>query len=1067
MEDHSRPADEDVLDLPDSWRRRLYPRRGGRPGPKVKVDRSAEAAIHERVRELDAAGPLVDRDGVTPDMAEAMREYLSGAPNPLGAAVVAALLADDARYDHAIEKLAAPVADSWVIRHGVPFAACAFAELSQIQWVCPGLRPIEDRPSCSGKTVAATPMRKAGARLRGLLAAADDDVYEDAVERLARCRRSPSQRTVVSFLVPTRDDWLDECCAEPPDTQNETDFWRLLYCSLGPRHVDPLARYGVVHHYSWDRACLVTMADGAGAAIAPLLIRAFDADAEVTDVRKLILETLAVLPGDEAFQALVDRADQKYVRPVLLSAMKRFPVRAARLAASSPPAPAQDALPDAPADVLPPVLTDPPWTRTTKRAQPPVINGLTPPSEPSMRWEPGEREEWARTDERHHVPSTDDWDALAEEFRAGRAGGYDLGILTYGPEEKVRPLLAEWKPQLWVAEMWLRPTVARFGVDAFPVALRIAEEDPQGLGDHALPFLDADVARLMAHCLSRPKRGRKLALSWFERHGLDAVPLLVPAALGKPAVPRREAEEALRHLAARHGTENVIETTARAHGDNAAGAIKAMLTIDPLELLPSHIPPLSDWADVKLLPKIRLQGRDDALPADATGHFLTMLAISKPDATYAGVEVVQQICDPGSLAEFGWALFELWQQHGAPPKDAWAFTQLGQLGDDETARKLAPLIRAWPGDGGHAKAVTGLDVLTSIGSDIALLQLATIAQKVKFKGLKERAEEKIEEVATTLGLTSEQLGDRLVPDFGLDADAALVLDYGPRRFIIGFDEQLTPYVTDEGGTRRKSLPKPAVKDDPVLAPAAHAQFTALKKDVRTVAANQIQRLESAMVTRRRWTAEEFRRFFVEHPLIGHIARRLVWITEHDGATSAFRIAEDRTFADAADNTLPLPDPAAIGIVHPLDLGDLKTWSALFTDYAILQPFPQLNRTVHTLTETERAAPRLERFQDAIVPPEAILTLEHKGWRRSHPMDAGLQWCLYRELPGDLYVNINLDPGMHIGRPEDSGPQRLAEIRLDAQPETGHWSPQRTAHPFGALDPITLSELLADLAEASS
>ncbi|TDD81050.1 hypothetical protein [Actinomadura rubrisoli] len=848
MED--RPVvDEDTLVIPDSWRRRLYPRRGGRPGPAVKVDRSAGAAMRELVRELEASEPLAERAGVEPDMAEATRGYLSGGANPRGAAVVAALLAGNGRYDEA-GKLATLAADSWVTEHGLPFAACAFAEFSQILWDVSGLKPIEHRRTDpGGQSVASTAAAKAGARLRGLLAVADDSVHQEAVDGLARHRRTASQRVVVSFLVPTRHDWVEECCAAPPDTVNEADFWWLLYCSLGSsRQLDLLAPYGVVHHYVWDRSFLVTLADGVGAAGVPLIVRGFDADAEVTALRKLILETLAIMPGDEAFQALVDRADQKYVQPALLAAMQRFPVRTLRLlapAASGAPKLAdllarhvqthrellpgvgpltndRDKLPDAPADVLPRPLVDPPWLRTAKAPSPVVVEGLTPPGESRMRWAPGERERWARPDSRHSVHTgPDGWDPLIEEFRAG--GDYtpvQMGILAHGPLEQVRPLLGGWKPQMWVAEIWMNLAVARFGLDALPAALSVAEPNPLGHGGPLLPFLDAGVARLMTECLARPKQGRKLALAWFDRHGLDAVALLVPAAVGSPGTERRQAESALRLLADRHGRGKVVEA-ARAHGSEASDVVEAMLAMDPLDLLPARMPVVGEWADVRLLPQIRLREREDALPADAARHLLTMLAMSKPDEVYAGVEIVKELCDSGSLAAFGWALFERWQQNGAPSKDGWALAQLGWLGDDETVRRLTPLIRAWPGDGGHAKAVAGLDVLAAIGTDVALMHLYGIAQKVHFKGLKARAQEKTEEVADGLGLTSEQLGDRLVPDFGLGDDGGLVLDYGQRRFVVGFDEQLRPYVADEDGTRRMSLPKPAAKDDQRLAPAAY------------------------------------------------------------------------------------------------------------------------------------------------------------------------------------------------------------------------------------------------------
>ncbi|MFP1527334.1 hypothetical protein ACLB1R_05025 [Escherichia coli] len=41
-------------------------------------------------------------------------------------------------------------------------------------------------------------------------------------------------------------------------------------------------------------------------------------------------------------------------------------------------------------------------------------------------------------------------------------------------------------------------------------------------------------------------------------------------------------------------------------------------------------------------------------------------------------------------------LYTAWTEAGAPAKENWAFTSLGILGNDDTARKLTPLIRAAP-----------------------------------------------------------------------------------------------------------------------------------------------------------------------------------------------------------------------------------------------------------------------------------------------------------------------------------------------------------------------------------
>ena len=72
---------------------------------------------------------------------------------------------------------------------------------------------------------------------------------------------------------------------------------------------------------------------------------------------------------------------------------------------------------------------------------------------------------------------------------------------------------------------------------------------------------------------------------------------------------------------------------------------------------------------------------------------------------------------------------------------------------------------------------------------------------------------RIAEIADDLGLTSDQLGDRLVPDLGLDASGTLELDYGLGRFTAGFDEQLKPYVPRGAATSQGSAETGTKGDD--------------------------------------------------------------------------------------------------------------------------------------------------------------------------------------------------------------------------------------------------------------
>jgi hypothetical protein len=733
-------------------------------------------------------------------------------------------------------------------------------------------------------------------------------------------------------------------------------------------------------------------------------------------------------------------------------------------------------LPEAGPDDVPALLREPPWTRKRKAAKPVVVPDLPAPAEWTLEWEPGERADWTEAEEgrfgrlwRKHIP----WKEYLRDYRAGRLNEFDYTnetrLFLAAPAEEIRPLLAGWRPErTWEAEEWSKILAARFELDAVPVLCHLARTVPASGLPALLPYVGPEAAALAADALVRLKSVRPVARAWLRRHPEAAARLLVPAALGKPDAERRNAEVALRTLAA-DGHAGAVRAAAAEHGPTVAAAIETLLDTDPLDILPARMPVVGDWADPQLLPQVLLRGRKLALPPAATGHLVTVLALGSPDGPYAGVEVLKECCDPVSLAAFGRALFDAWRAAGAPSKESWALTAQGWIGDDETVRTLTPVIRAWPKDGGHSRAVAGLDVLASIGTDVALAHLYGIAQKVPFKGLKARAEEKIAEVADGLGLTPDQLADRLVPDFDLDANGSMVLDYGPRRFVVGFDEQLKPYVAEEDGRRRKDLPKPGARDDAELAEAAYRRFAGLKKDARTIAGDQIRRLERSMVSGRRWTAEEFRELFVGHPLLWHLVRRLVWVVEQDGAVvSAFRLAEDRTLAGVHDDAMTLPDGASVGVAHPLHLGDtVAVWAELFADYEILQPFPQLGRPVYALTGEERGATTLARFADRKVDTGKVLGLQRHGWQRATPQDGGVEPGISLPVPGDRTVVISLDPGIAVGVLGAFPEQRIESVWLNRGREIGWWRPSGDGEPFGELDPVTTSEVLAHLTELTA
>jgi hypothetical protein len=373
---------------------------------------------------------------------------------------------------------------------------------------------------------------------------------------------------------------------------------------------------------------------------------------------------------------------------------------------------------------------------------------------------------------------------------------------------------------------------------------------------------------------------------------------------------------------------------------------------------------------------------------------------------------------------------------------------------------LTPLVKAWPGERHHQRAVTGLEVLRAIGTDTALMQLSGIAQKLKFKALQNRARGFMEAIAVDRGLSREQLEDRIVPDLDLDERGSRVFDFGPRRFRFVLGPDFKPLVRDEAGKLKGDLPRPGSRDDPEKAGAALRDWKLLKKQVREVARVQAQRLEQAMIAGRRWPVADFETFLVRHPLLTNLARLLLWggFDEQGKLVRAFRVTEEGGYADVEDRPCTLEGLAAVGLAHPLHLGERErsAWGQVFGDYEIIPPFPQLGRRVHLLELGEKQGYELTRFGEAQVQAVAVLgILKKHGWRDSRwEPGLGLQGH-YKRFPGpDVTAVVRLQSA--------SGDSYRVESACFLEGLVEEGSAPGAKVRLGEVDPVVVSEVLGTL-----
>lgn len=616
--------------------------------------------------------------------------------------------------------------------------------------------------------------------------------------------------------------------------------------------------------------------------------------------------------------------------------------------------------------------------------------------------------------------------------------------------------------------------------------------------------VSAPEAALAALQIATQSKAPRIGLQWLAENPMEAAVGLVAAAMtpGKLAAAAKEHLITLR----RSGQSGLLTNASSYLSESQVAWLSEHVLNSPevelADLAPEEIPQElaqalqnsftargGSWVNLFSLPPIKIVGKKLALadvervlavlrnsslvatqPKDATADAVKQndgeeLALPEVAATAPLlVTLLKQHADAASLDSFAWKLFEQWLAMGAASKDKWALGAIGHIGGDASVLKLTPLVRDWPGESQHQRAVFGLEVLRAVGTDTALMSLNGIAQKLKFQGLKEKAKLMMEGIAQARGFTREQLADRIVPDCGLDEQGGRVFDFGPRQFKFVLGAEMKPLVRDAAGKMKTDLPSPNSSDDKEKAEAAVAAWKLLKKTLKEVLKIQAERLEDAMITGRRWTPEEFHTLLVKHPLMVNLARQLVFgCYEDQGAVqSTFRITEDQSLADSNDDPCDLPGAGSIGVVHPAHLDDAakSAWGQVLSDYEIIPPFQQLGREICRAEPGDLELNEITRFKGPKIPGITVYgILERSHWLKDIPADNGGFMQHSKHFPSaNVTAFIAYDPGLSMGYYEEA--QEICSVYfVPGHVKPDWWGNHQNKLLIKTVDPVVISEVL--------
>ncbi|MGC5030009.1 DUF4132 domain-containing protein [Micromonospora sp. DT229] len=258
------------------------------------------------------------------------------------------------------------------------------------------------------------------------------------------------------------------------------------------------------------------------------------------------------------------------------------------------------------------------------------------------------------------------------------------------------------------------------------------------------------------------------------------------------------------------------------------------------------------------------------------------------------------------------------------------------------------MLRRLPGIGPACPKVANaaVGVLGRIDGEAALAQLARLSTRVTYKGTRNEIDKALDARAAAMGIGRDEIEELAVPDYGLTGVGRHEVTLGGCRaelLIVGTSVTLAWF--NESGRQVKSPPAAVRRDHP----AQLAELKGLAKEVSGMLTAQTARLDGLFLAQRSWAFGVWRQRYLDHPLVGVLARRLLWLV--DGVPCGWADGALRT---VDDTPVSVADEAQVRIWHPIGrpVPEVVGWREWLERHRVVQPFKQAHREVYLLTPAE-------------------------------------------------------------------------------------------------------------------
>ncbi len=347
--------------------------------------------------------------------------------------------------------------------------------------------------------------------------------------------------------------------------------------------------------------------------------------------------------------------------------------------------------------------------------------------------------------------------------------------------------------------------------------------------------------------------------------------------------------------------------------------------------------------DESLLYGVKSKNSDQNIPIIIIKYIYLEYSRLKAPTKIKDLDKIISYFDFNSFINVIKSIYERWIFEGADTTYKYVMIPYLVYESEYKIEKVACNLKEWCESGRISLANYAISTLAFNGSLYSLILIDYISNNFKYYQIKNTSKLAFKAAAKKLDISEDKLSDKIILDFGIDKEGKKLLKDDSHSFTLYVNEKLD--IEKIFDNKKKEYISKIDKYNNISKNLLD-EFYSIKNNIKATYKFQASRLSKALMTGKKWTADDWKKIFAGNYIMGILANLFIWTIYNKNDKILKQVKYDRksnSFRTLDDEEYKLTKLHKLSLASPVEMTDeeIKKSKQLLTDLKIKQPFNQM------------------------------------------------------------------------------------------------------------------------------